>query len=128
MDKVVHFEIPADDLKRADKFYSEIFGWQINKTPFSEVYHLANTVETEPSGMPKTPGAINGAIGLRDNKMPHPIIVIKVKSIDKTIEKIEEGGGKLYAPKVAVGPIGFYAKVTDTEGNVIGIWEDTPKK
>ena len=47
MDKVVHFEIPTDDINRTDKFYSKIFRWQIHKTPFSEVYHLANTVETE---------------------------------------------------------------------------------
>ena len=33
MDKVVHFEIPADELERAQKFYKSIFGWDIIKTP-----------------------------------------------------------------------------------------------
>ena len=28
MDPVVHFEMPADDQKRAGEFYSKAFGWQ----------------------------------------------------------------------------------------------------
>ena len=31
MNKVTHFEIPFDDQARAQKFYSDVFGWQINK-------------------------------------------------------------------------------------------------
>ncbi len=30
MDRVVHFEIPADDLERAKKFYGSIFGWELS--------------------------------------------------------------------------------------------------
>ena len=29
MRKVVHFEIPADDLERAKSFYGSIFGWDL---------------------------------------------------------------------------------------------------
>jgi len=29
MDKVVHFEIPADDVDRAKDFYGSVFGWQL---------------------------------------------------------------------------------------------------
>ena len=29
MRKVVHFEIPADDLDRAKDFYGSVFGWQL---------------------------------------------------------------------------------------------------
>jgi hypothetical protein len=28
---IVHFEIPADDVERARKFYSILFGWKIEK-------------------------------------------------------------------------------------------------
>jgi hypothetical protein len=27
MDKVQHFEVPADDMRRAKEFYGEVFGW-----------------------------------------------------------------------------------------------------
>ena len=33
MDKVVHFEIPVNDIKRAEKFYKSAFGWEINSIP-----------------------------------------------------------------------------------------------
>jgi hypothetical protein len=31
MSKVVHFEIPAEDMERASKFYENVFGWEITK-------------------------------------------------------------------------------------------------
>ena len=32
-DKIVHFEIPVNDVERARKFYSECFGWKFTKAP-----------------------------------------------------------------------------------------------
>lgn len=29
MDKIVHFEIPADDIARAKEFYGSTFGWEL---------------------------------------------------------------------------------------------------
>ena len=31
MPTVVHFEIPSDNLERTKKFYSELFGWKMEK-------------------------------------------------------------------------------------------------
>ena len=33
MPTIVHFEIPADDVERSRKFYSDLFGWKIEKFP-----------------------------------------------------------------------------------------------
>jgi predicted enzyme related to lactoylglutathione lyase len=33
MPTIVHFEIPADDVGRAKKFYSDLFGWKMEKWP-----------------------------------------------------------------------------------------------
>lgn len=33
MDKVMHFEIPVDDMKRAQNFYKSIFGWHVESMP-----------------------------------------------------------------------------------------------
>jgi predicted enzyme related to lactoylglutathione lyase len=30
---IVHFEIPADNIERANKFYGSLFGWKIEKVP-----------------------------------------------------------------------------------------------
>src|SRR5437667_3900395 len=34
---IVWFEIPADDIARAKKFYGTLFGWKINALPVSPV-------------------------------------------------------------------------------------------
>ena len=31
MPTLVHFEIPADDVERSRKFYTDLFGWKIEK-------------------------------------------------------------------------------------------------
>ncbi len=33
MDRVCHFDIPFSDKTRAGKFYTDVFGWQINDVP-----------------------------------------------------------------------------------------------
>ena len=123
MNKVSHFEIPYEDQERAQKFYEEVFGWQITK--FSdEGYYLAFTTKSDPNTMmPSEPGAINGGLLKRDSTAKNPLLVIDVPNIDDHIKKIEDAGGELIMPKVSVGDSGFFARVADTEGNVIAIWQ-----
>lgn len=123
MNKVVHFEIPADDLDRAKIFYQTIFGWRINDVPQMD-YTMVTTVDTDEKQMPKEAGAINGGLMKRQSAGESPVIVINVPSVDEYISKVEEGGGKVVMPKMQVGDMGLYVRVTDTEGNVIGLWQD----
>jgi predicted enzyme related to lactoylglutathione lyase len=87
-------------------------------------YHLISTVATDEKGMPKEVGAINGGMYKREIKNDFPVIVINVSSLDESLKKVESAGGKIIMPKQQVGDMGLYARVTDTEGNVIGIWQD----
>jgi predicted enzyme related to lactoylglutathione lyase len=123
MDRIVHFEIPADDLARAKKFYSTVFGWKMNEMPEME-YVLVGTVESDQNGMPKEPGAINGGMMERQEPVKAPVITISVKSIDEAAKTIEKHGGKMIRPKMPVGDMGFAAYFKDTEGNVIGLWQN----
>ena len=88
MDKVVHFEIPADDLKRAQDFYNKMFGWQINQVPDVDMtYYMVNTTEVGDNHMPKEPGAINGGMMKRSTPDESPVIVVDVSSIDDYLKK-----------------------------------------
>jgi predicted enzyme related to lactoylglutathione lyase len=31
MPTIVHFEVPSDNLKRTKRFYTELFGWKMEK-------------------------------------------------------------------------------------------------
>ena len=51
------------------------------------------------------------------------MIVIEVESCEQRVKDIEAaGGGKVMGP-VQVGDMGIYAQVTDTEENIIGLWQ-----
>lgn len=128
MDKVVHFEIPADDVERANKFYSKVFGWDIQKFPMPEMeYYGVTTVAKGKNNMPKEAGAINGGMMKRNKLVKSIVIAANVVSVDRCLKKITEAGGKVVMPKTPIADMGFYAYVQDTEGNVIGIWEDAKK-
>lgn len=124
MDKVVHFEIPYDDAERASEFYKKVFGWKINSVPEMN-YNIVHTVDIDEKNMPKEAGAINGGMYKRDEKSAkNPVIVISVKNVDEAVKKAEKAGGEVFRPKMQVGNMGLYAQVKDSEGNVIGIWQD----
>ena len=123
MNKVVHFEIPFDDKERAMKFYGEIFGWSLTDMPQMN-YVMAESAEAGESGVPKEPGAINGGLFQRPKEAPHPTIYLAVASIDATLKKVAGGGGKVVTPKTPIPGMGAFARVTDTEGNVIGLFEN----
>ena len=122
MDKVVHFEVPFDDKARAMKFYSDCFGWQLTDMPEMS-YVLAHTVEVDDKQMPKESGAINGGLMQRPKDAPNPTFYVGVKSVDGTLAKVQAGGGKVVTPKTPIPGMGAFARIADTEGNVIGLFE-----
>lgn len=127
MDKVVHFEIPADNLARAKKFYSSVFGWKLEDAPEME-YTMVSTVEVDPkTRMPRESGAINGGMMKRMEAVKGPVVTINVDDIDRAIEKVTKAGGKRVVDKQEVMGMGWNAYVKDTEGNVIGIWQSKRK-
>ena len=126
MGKVVHFEIPADDVSRGKKFYSAVFGRRMNDMPEME-YVMVGTTESDGNGMPKQPGAINGGMMKRQDPLKHPVVTIDVESIDKALAEVEKNGGQVVREKLAVGDMGFTAYFRDSEGNVIGLWQNPNK-
>ena len=122
MDKVVHFEIPFDNKDRAMKFYTQCFGWQLQDMPDMN-YVMANTVATGPDYRPTELGAINGGLFARPKEAPSPALYIGVASVDEAIQKVEAAGGKVVTPKTPIPGMGAYGRITDTEGNVIGLFE-----
>ncbi|MEK7595375.1 MAG: VOC family protein [Patescibacteria group bacterium] len=123
MNSVVHFEIPAKDKQRSKKFYESVFGWKFQDMPEMN-YTIVHTVEVDENQMPKEAGAINGGMMVeKDNGGMNPVLVINVPSVDDYLKKVVKAGGKELMPKMKVGDMGYYARVTDTEGMVVGIWE-----
>ena len=125
MARVVHFEIPFDDKARAIKFYASSFDWQLNDMPAMN-YVIANTVAVGEDQRPKEPGAINGGLTERNMEAAGPVVYVDVPSIDDAIEKVEAAGGTVVTPKTPIPNMGAFARVTNTEGNVVGLFSQNP--
>jgi uncharacterized protein len=123
MDKVVHFEIPYDNKDRASRFYSEIFGWRLLDYPEMN-YTIVHAAKTDKNNMVSEKGAINGGLFQREDSAKEPMVVIGVLSIDETIKKVIAAGGKVVTPKQSI-PNGSYARFMDSEGNVIGLADES---
>jgi predicted enzyme related to lactoylglutathione lyase len=131
MDPIVHFEIPVDNLESARKFYGDIFGWRLEDYPMpdgSKYIGVHTTPIDEKTRQPLKPGAINGGIMMRSKDVKAPVFAINVASIDERVKQVEAAGGKVVMPKMDMMGMGFYAYVTDPDGNVIGLWEDVKKE
>ena len=120
--RVVHFELPYDDVERATGFYREVFGWQIQPIPELS-YHMVSTGPVGDQGMPTEPGFVNGGMFERQAEVGQPVITIDVDDIDAALGEIEAHGGSTVEKKIPVGEMGFAAYFRDCEGNLLGLWQ-----
>jgi hypothetical protein len=118
MPTICHFEIPADDIERAKKFYNELFGWKIEKYAGPMEYWMITT--TTPSGEK----GVDGGMMKRQNPQQPITVYIDVPSVDEYTAKVENLDGKIVLPKTAVPGVGYFAVCLDTENNSFAIWED----
>jgi uncharacterized protein len=115
MPTIVYFQIPSDDIERSKKFYNELFGWKINKTPESNTPKGMENWEvatTDNNGNK----ALSG--GMSKRSMPQQQITnfIDVESVDNYLPKVEKLGGKVVVPKTVVPGMGYYAVCLDMSG------------
>jgi predicted enzyme related to lactoylglutathione lyase len=120
-----HFEIHADDLARARKFYGDVFGWKFTKYDLSPAmeYWLIDCDQ---------PGAITGGLLPRPGVLmpmqpPNAFVVtIGVPSLDDYLKKALDAGAITAMPKMAIPGIGWQAYLIDPEKNIIGIHQTDP--
>ena len=120
---VVHFEIPADDENRAREFYSKAFGWGFEVMPEMK-YSLATTTPMDEHGRPAVPGSINGGLFKREEGITTSVVTVDVDDIDAALEKITALGGSAYRGKMEVPGMGWNAYFKDSEGNIVGLWQN----
>ena len=116
MSKVVHFEIPVEDADRAQKFYGDVFGWEAQGYG-EQPYWLVTAGAEDERGA-------DGAFIKRSEVHASPVIIIAVDDIDSALQRAQDAGARLLNEKVAVPGMGWSGYVEDTEGNVIGMWQN----
>lgn len=118
----MHFEIPAENVEKLKEFYSDLFGWKIEKMPGEMEYWGIQTVPVDEKGMPMRPG-VNGGMMKKEKPENKPINYISVESVDEYSKKVVKLGGKIIVPKMEIPGMGWWALASDPEGNQIGLFE-----
>lgn len=121
---VTHFEIPAGDVERLSKFYSDVFGWKFQKMPATGDggmdYWMISTGPRNKSiggGMYKKMGVPNEG----------PRNYIAVDEIDGAIATFKSAGGSELLGKQEVPGFGWSYMGIDPEGNVVGLFQGTQR-
>jgi len=144
MNRIVHFEIHANDLQRAVNFYKTVFGWHmeewLNATAspdhdsdsgkgLGSEYWMVMTAPKE-----STEPGINGGLLIRGGKEPEAgmapnayVCTVQVDDIDEIISKIESAGGVCQMPKFDIAGMAWQAYYKDTEGNIFGVHQALSK-
>lgn len=120
--RVVHFEVPYDNADRARAFYSDVFGWDIRSVPEFE-YNFVQTGPVADNGMPTEPGFIGGGMFQRQADISRPVITIEVDDMTSALSAVGEHGGSTVGEPQRVGEMGIAAYFTDSEGNLMGLWQ-----
>lgn len=108
-----HIEFPANDVDRAQTFYSKVFGWEFRPMPEVPAYVLYTA----------GPNELGGGIGLRGTSAGEGVRnYLTVDSVEDTLAAVTANGGSIVVPKTDID-VGWYAAVTDTEGNELGLYK-----
>ena len=115
MSKVVHFELVAENPKRALEFYDKVFGWNITKWDGLSDYWICKTGRDDEFG-------IDGAIKpkLQNSKN---MLTINSDSLEKSMERIKKAGGVIVSDVIAVPGVVRFCRFRDCEGNELEISE-----
>ena len=110
---ITHIDIPVSDFARATTFYNSLFGWDIAEIPGFEGYPMW-----------QAPNKISGGgLAPRSTDFTAPRSYVEVDSIEDSLARAAQLGGKVLMEKTEISPTSWWAVFEDTEGNALGIYE-----
>jgi uncharacterized protein len=114
--EIAHYEIPARNLAKLSKFYTNVVGWKFKDSGMPGMTYLL--ISTNSSSKLPSAGMYKKS-GLRT-----PTTYVAVKDIDASTKKLQKNGGKVVVPKQAVPGMGWSLVARDPEGNWIGLFQN----
>ena len=107
---IVFFSVHADDLTRAQQFYSKVFGWRFEPWGPPGFFLVATGEKNDPG--------IQGSMQKRNEVVPgKPLFgyecTIAVDDIDQAASDIVANGGTIIFPKCEIPMVGWLIKIQD---------------
>jgi len=114
------FEIPAQDLERATKFYETVLGASLVREEMGPM-----RMAVFPHDKPQPTGALVHAEGYQP-AAEGTVIYLNLDDIRPALERVPKAGGKVLLPLTALpDEMGVFAQLRDTEGNRVGLFSRT---
>jgi len=109
---IAHVEIPTTNLDRESLFLKYVFGWDFKE--FGKGYLLFNNHKGIMVGLRNVEKVAAG-----DTTVFH----VNKEDIDEVHKKATDNGGKVAREKTVIPAMGWYALMTDPDGNTIGLYQ-----
>jgi len=109
---VEHFEIPADDIPRAQAFYKTVL--EFDYQPWGE--DMGVLLQPDDKG-------INGDLHRR-GATPHPTVVFTVDNIEETLVLVAANGGSQLGDVQQLDENSRWVYIRDSEGNIVGLYDE----
>ena len=116
---IVHIELWNSDPEATAKFYSELFGWEIDRSPMPEE-----------AGGEYLQGLTGGDAGVAypqaDGQMANPgdvLVYVQSDDIAATLAKVESLGGTVVVPESEIPGTGWFGIFVDPAGNRLALFK-----
>jgi uncharacterized protein len=117
---VVHFEVIGTDGEKLQKYYSELFGWEISGDNEMNYGMVAREGNVSPDGVGIGGGIAGGPPGYGG----HVTFYVAVPDVEAALQKAESlGGTRIMGPETIMDTIEL-GHFSDPEGHVIGVVKD----
>lgn len=112
------FEIPVQDLERAQRFYETLLGAPLRREQIGE-----SALAVFPYRESGVGGCLMAGPGTPAPSASGTLVYLNAEpSLDAALARVERAGGRIATPKVQLpGDMGVFAHVTDSEGNRVGL-------
>jgi predicted enzyme related to lactoylglutathione lyase len=119
---VVHFEISVPNPEVAVEFYSQVFGWSIQKLPDPVRYWQIGTSEAPfQQGIP-------GGIVQSKTGSPRVSVTVQVESLERACARVISNGGSVITEQQIVPGFGVHVLCKDPQGNFFALIEPLSAK
>jgi predicted enzyme related to lactoylglutathione lyase len=114
---VVHFEVVGKDGGKLQRYFSELFGWEINADNPMNYGIVSREGNTSADG-----AGIGGGIGTGPSDHEgHVTFYVEVPDVEEALAKAEElGGTRVMGPEKVMDQVEL-GQFTDPEGHLIGV-------
>jgi predicted enzyme related to lactoylglutathione lyase len=112
------FEIPTEDLDRAQRFYETVLAQPLLRENFG------GTDMAVLRGGPK-PNSSGALVAMEDivPSVQGSIVYISVQNLSPVLDRVQAHGGDTLVPRTALpAGMGYFAQFRDCEGNRVGLW------